>query len=245
MRVRWVLPGILLLWMLTACESTERIISSTTSEEATPAGIVPPVVEEEEVLEPVVEEPEAPPTLAAPAEQTAEAPTEPTQAQAEPIAQEPSAEMEKPATVEAHPSVPEKHPPPLPTPQVPAPVEPQKTAPVEPVRPKKLQDIYFDFDQATIRRSAEPILEANAALLKTRYANRNLLLEGHCDERGSVEYNLVLGMRRAQVVKAYLVDLGVAPSRIRIVSYGKERPVCSQQNEVCWQRNRRTHFVLQ
>ena len=127
---------------------------------------------------------------------------------------------------------------------VPGPVQNQTAVPANPIQPKTLQDIYFAFDKVAIRASVKPILETNADLLLTRYKDRDLLIEGHCDERGSMEYNLVLGARRAQAVKAYLVDLGIHQSRVRIVSYGKERSVCSQAHESCWQRNRRAHFVL-
>ena len=110
----------------------------------------------------------------------------------------------------------------------------QIAASKKPIQPKIIQDIYFAFDEFVISPSAKLTLEVNAELFLTRHKNRNLLVEGHCDERGSMEYNLVLGARRAQVVKAYLVDLGIQKSRIRIVSYGKERPVCSQALERCW-----------
>lgn len=127
---------------------------------------------------------------------------------------------------------------------VPGPVQNQTAVPANPIQPKTLQDIYFAFDKSTISSSAKPTLEANAELFQTRYKNRDFLIEGHCDERGSMEYNLVLGARRAQLAKDYLVDLGIHQSRIRIVSYGKERPVCSQAHASCWRMNRRAHFVL-
>ena len=110
---------------------------------------------------------------------------------------------------------------------------------------KELQDVLFDFDQARIRTDAVPYLESNAELMQTSLSEKVVLVEGHCDERGSFEYNLVLGARRAQAVRAYLVDLGVPETRIRVVSYGEERPVCKIQSEWCWQQNRRTHLVLQ
>jgi peptidoglycan-associated lipoprotein len=87
------------------------------------------------------------------------------------------------------------------------------------------------------------VLEANARRLKAENG-RKLLIEGHCDERGTVEYNLVLGERRAQTVKQYLQDLGVPSSQIQITSYGKEKPFCTDHSEACWQSNRRAHFVL-
>ncbi len=105
--------------------------------------------------------------------------------------------------------------------------------------------VFFDFDKYTIRHDAIPTLRENARLLKNRYQDAGVLIEGHCDERGTVEYNLELGKRRAQAVKDYLIDLGVPESRVRIVSYGKERPFCMTSEPVCWQQNRRGHFLLQ
>jgi len=103
-------------------------------------------------------------------------------------------------------------------------------------------DVYFDYDQFVIRSDARAVLEANARSLKAENS-RKLLIEGYCDERGTVEYNLVLGERRAQMAKQYLQDLGVPSSRIQITSYGKEKPFCLDHSEACWQSNRRAHFV--
>lgn len=108
----------------------------------------------------------------------------------------------------------------------------------------ELADIYFDYDQYVIRSDAQSVLETNAVFLKAR-PDRTMLIEGHCDERGTSAYNLVLGERRASAAKRYLQDLGVMPSRIKIVSYGKERPFCTEHSEACWQSNRRAHFRLQ
>ena len=107
-----------------------------------------------------------------------------------------------------------------------------------------LADVFFDYDQYLIRKDGVSTLEANAELLKTTYQDSTLLVTGHCDERGTVEYNLVLGERRAQAVKDYLVDLGVPASRVKVISYGKEKPFCAEHNVTCWQQNRRGHFVL-
>jgi peptidoglycan-associated lipoprotein len=107
----------------------------------------------------------------------------------------------------------------------------------------KVRDIYFDYDSFNIRSDAVPVLQANADFLRAR-PQANIVIEGHCDERGSAEYNLGLGDRRANSVKEYLVSLGIDGNRIRTISYGKERPQCSEQTEDCWQRNRRGHFVL-
>lgn len=108
-----------------------------------------------------------------------------------------------------------------------------------------LGHVYFDFDQYFIREDAVSTLQANAQILNAKHQDSGVLIEGHCDERGTSEYNLVLGERRAQAVKNYLMDLGVSSSRIHIVSYGKERPSCTESEESCWQQNRRGHFVLQ
>lgn len=104
-----------------------------------------------------------------------------------------------------------------------------------------LKDIHFDFDKYDIRGGDAKILDANAAWLKS---NDNLvLIEGHCDERGTNEYNLALGERRAKSTMNYLVAQGVQAARITIISYGKERPVCTEHNEACWSKNRRDNFL--
>jgi peptidoglycan-associated lipoprotein len=105
-----------------------------------------------------------------------------------------------------------------------------------------LSDIYFDFDRFVIRDDARSGLEANAGLLKSQ-SNVKILIEGHCDERGTSAYNLVLGERRAQAAAQYLRDLGVPSSQMQITSYGKERPFCAEHSEACWQSNRRAHFT--
>jgi len=106
-----------------------------------------------------------------------------------------------------------------------------------------LSDIYFDFDRYTVREDAQPVLGANAALIKSA-TDKSVLIEGHCDERGTQAYNLVLGEKRAKAAKRYLEDLGVPASRMKIVSYGEVRPFCNEHEERCWQKNRRVHFVL-
>ena len=107
----------------------------------------------------------------------------------------------------------------------------------------ELSDIFFDFDKYAIRGDAHPILKANAAILKVPPL-RKVVIEGHCDERGTSAYNLVLGERRAQAASRHLQALGVAASQIQIISYGKERPFCIEHREACWQSNRRAHFRL-
>lgn len=106
-----------------------------------------------------------------------------------------------------------------------------------------LRDAFFDYDKSDLRDDARTALAGDAEWLK-KYTSIQFLIEGHCDERGTSEYNLVLGDRRANVAKEYLASLGVDASRIKTVSYGKERPLCAESNESCWQQNRRAHFLI-
>ncbi len=103
-------------------------------------------------------------------------------------------------------------------------------------------DAYFDFNKADIRADARQALAKTADFLRN-YPQVRVTIEGHCDERGSTEYNLALGDRRAGAVKQYLVSLGISADRISTVSFGKEKPFCNEHNEACWQQNRRGHFV--
>jgi peptidoglycan-associated lipoprotein len=112
------------------------------------------------------------------------------------------------------------------------------------VEPPSLEDIFFDFDQHTIRRDAQSTLSADAAWINSR-SGKAVLIEGHCDERGTQAYNLVLGEKRARSAKRYLEDLGVPASRLKTTSYGEMRPFCKQRDESCYQQNRRAHFVVQ
>jgi len=105
-----------------------------------------------------------------------------------------------------------------------------------------LGDIFFDYDRFQIRKDAMPLLDANAGWLRAN-GSKTVLIEGHCDERGTVAYNLVLGEKRARAAKQYLQDLGVPTSQLQITSYGEAKPFCKQQNEDCYQQNRRAHFV--
>ncbi len=106
-----------------------------------------------------------------------------------------------------------------------------------------VKTIYFDYDKSEIRPDQIQILQSNATWLRQNPSVR-FTIEGHCDERGSQEYNLALGDHRATAVKEYLVGQGVSESRINVISYGEERPVCREENEDCYQRNRRAEFVL-
>ena len=134
-------------------------------------------------------------------------------------------------------------PPAAPMPQVAQPAAPVLPRPSEFAANANLKDVYFEFDKYDIRPEAARILDANATWLKANARNL-LLIEGHCDERGTAEYNLALGERRAKSTMNYLVGQGVAASRITIVSYGEERPQCTQNNEACWSKNRRAHFLV-
>lgn len=107
---------------------------------------------------------------------------------------------------------------------------------------KEVRDAYFDFNKADIRADAREALAKTAEFLRNNPGVR-ATIEGHCDERGSTEYNLALGDRRAGAVKQYLVSLGISADRLSTVSFGKEKPFCTQGNESCWQQNRRGHFV--
>jgi peptidoglycan-associated lipoprotein len=108
---------------------------------------------------------------------------------------------------------------------------------------KPLGDAFFNLDEQTIRDDAKPVLQKDADWMK-RWASTKVMVEGHADSRGSAEYNLALGERRATAVRDYLVNLGVPADRVQIVSKGKEAPVCSEEAESCWQQNRRGHFVI-
>jgi len=106
-----------------------------------------------------------------------------------------------------------------------------------------LVDAYFDYDQSELRADARDGLAKDAQWLK-KYPSIQILLEGHCDDRGTEAYNLALGDRRASAAREYLESLGVPESRIKTVSYGKERPFCDSDNDSCWQENRRDHVVV-
>jgi peptidoglycan-associated lipoprotein len=127
--------------------------------------------------------------------------------------------------------------------------EPQKAAPKKAAvvyqAPSVVmqEDIYFAFDKANLTPAAQDNLLQKAEWLREN-DDVTVTIEGHCDARGTNEYNLALGDRRAESAKSFLVDLGIAASRVTTISYGEERPVCSQRNEECWAKNRRDNFVV-
>jgi peptidoglycan-associated lipoprotein len=142
--------------------------------------------------------------------------------------------------------------PPAPPPPAPAPAAPRALTEEEVFAGKSLEqlnaerplaDAYFDLDQSTIRDDARGSLQKNAEWMK-RWTSTRVTIEGHADERGSAEYNLALGERRADAVRDYLVSLGIGADRISIVTKGKESPFCTESNESCWQQNRRGHFII-
>jgi len=110
-------------------------------------------------------------------------------------------------------------------------------------RDSPLRPLFFELDSSDVSSEGQQVLQANAAVLK-KYPTMQITIEGHCDERGTAEYNLGLGERRANAVKSYLVELGVPGDRITIVSKGKESPFCTESNESCWKQNRRGHFIV-
>ena len=110
----------------------------------------------------------------------------------------------------------------------------------------ELADAYFDLDQHDLREDARAALHADASLVKTIVAqspDTTMLIEGHCDERGSAEYNLALGALRAEAAKEFLIEGGIPSGILKTITYGKERPQCTTQIEDCWQKNRRAHLT--
>jgi peptidoglycan-associated lipoprotein len=174
-----------------------------------------------------------PPVAQAPAAESAPepvaepAPVEPAPAEPTPVA---------PAVVAAAPT-------PEPSAPEPAPAAPERPAPREFAAVPEVKPIHFDFDRADIRPGDVPILEANAEWLRD-HADTLVLIEGHADERGTNEYNLALGERRARAARDFLVNRGVAAERISIVSFGEERPACVERTETCWAENRRANFLI-
>ena len=147
--------------------------------------------------------------------------------------------------------------PPAPAPEPPPPaVETPPPAPPKPLTEeelfakmsleeanRQLTDVYFDLDSATLKDDARAALQKNGDWFK-KWTSTRSTIEGHCDSRGTTEYNLALGERRAAAVRDYLVSLGVPSDHLQIVSKGKEAPTCQEETESCWEKNRRGHFVL-
>jgi peptidoglycan-associated lipoprotein len=109
---------------------------------------------------------------------------------------------------------------------------------------KSIKDVYFDYDKSDVRADQQAALQADVAFL-TQHPSINVTIEGHCDERGSIEYNVALGEKRAAAVKSALTSGSINSTRVNVISYGKEKPFCSESNEACWQQNRRGHLVYQ
>jgi peptidoglycan-associated lipoprotein len=161
----------------------------------------------------------------------------------------------KPAPAPPPPPPPPAEPAPPPPPPPPPPPAPPAPAPLteEEIFARKtleelnaerpLGDVFFDLDRSDVREDARGALQKNAEWLR-RWTSTRITIEGHCDERGTAEYNIGLGERRANAVKDYLVSLGVPADRIMVVSKGKESPFCTESNESCWQQNRRGHFII-
>ena len=140
---------------------------------------------------------------------------------------------------------PAPEPPPPPPPPAPAPPPPPPPPPPAPVvQEVTLGPVYFDFDKSFIREDAKPALQMVADYMK-KNKDAKIRVEGNCDERGTSEYNMALGERRAASAKKYLVGLGVDEKRISTISFGKEKPICAEHNEECWQKNRRADFMRQ
>jgi peptidoglycan-associated lipoprotein len=130
------------------------------------------------------------------------------------------------------------------TPAPPPPPQPASSGTDADLFSQNVKDVYFDYDRADIRADQQASLQADVQFLN-QHANMSFTIEGHCDERGSTDYNLALGDQRASAVKNALTAAGLSASRIKTISYGKEKPFCMESNEACWQQNRRGHFVYQ
>jgi peptidoglycan-associated lipoprotein len=126
----------------------------------------------------------------------------------------------------------------------PPPPPPTPTVSEEDLFSQNVRDVYFDYDKSDVRGDQQSSIQADAQFLG-QHSNINITIEGHCDERGSTDYNLALGDQRASAVKNALTAAGVNASRIKTISYGKEKPFCNESNEACWQQNRRGHLGYQ
>ncbi|HUI68994.1 MAG TPA: peptidoglycan-associated lipoprotein Pal [Spirochaetia bacterium] len=221
-QIRWshnlsiLVSGLIALTMVSACAG-RRVTTSVEDQAFQPGPAAAPVVEAAKV---------EPPPAAPPSEPPKAEPTPSARIEAPPVTAPPPPPAAEEVRVAEQPV---------------APVPPPKPALPPPQPAAELSDIYFDFDQYVVRADARSGLGSNAGILKSR-SNEKIMIEGHCDERGTSAYNLVLGERRARSVKQYLEDLGVPASQMTITSYGKERPFCTEHSEECWQSNRRAHF---
>jgi peptidoglycan-associated lipoprotein len=152
-----------------------------------------------------------------------------------------------PPVVEATPTAPTAPPPPPPPPAAPpkVPTEDEIYASMSPeeIAKKYLTDVFFDYDSVELSEPTRGALQKNAEFMKRRTTAR-IMVEGHADSRGTNEYNLALGERRADAVRDYIVSLGIPTERITIVSKGEEQPFCREETESCWQQNRRGHFIV-
>ncbi|MDR3722249.1 MAG: peptidoglycan-associated lipoprotein Pal [Candidatus Acidoferrales bacterium] len=128
-------------------------------------------------------------------------------------------------------------------PSAPAAMAPTAQPSVSDLFDQNVKDAYYDLDKSDLREDARAALTKDAEFLRS-YPQAKVSIEGHCDERGSTEYNLGLGQRRAEAAKNYLISLGIPADRMETTSWGKERPFCAEHDESCWQQNRRAHFVL-
>jgi len=128
--------------------------------------------------------------------------------------------------------------------QAPAPPPPTSNVTDQDLFSQNVKDVYFDYDKADVRGDQQTSVQADAQFFN-QHTNMNFTIEGHCDERGSTEYNLALGDQRASAVKNALTAAGVSAGRMKTISYGKEKPFCTESNEACWQQNRRGHLVYQ
>ena len=112
-----------------------------------------------------------------------------------------------------------------------------------PAEPDKLEAVYFDFDKYLIKPEGREAIKRNAEWLQ-KNPGKKIVVEGNCDERGTNEYNMALGQRRADAAAKYLMDLGIVKDRVGTVSYGEEKPICRDANEACWSKNRRGDFIV-
>jgi peptidoglycan-associated lipoprotein len=152
----------------------------------------------------------------------------------------PAAKTEAPTTTPPPPPPP---PPPAPPVKVPTDDEIYEGLPLEDIAKKYLTDVFFDYDSVELSDQTRASLQKNAEFMKRR-ASARILIEGHADSRGTNEYNLALGERRADATRDYIVSLGVAADRLTVVSKGEEQPFCREETESCWQQNRRAHFIV-